>query len=133
MGSSRVELGSIRSTTPFAVIGRSGKTGRPFCLLGLIIWCKFVYYYLLFYLSIILKLLFGYDLVLVKRRQHTSLHPDYKSLIQFAFKAGGMKFYEFHNNLDMPALRYKRLDEFQREFSLGVTKEDLLDDTKIKK
>jgi hypothetical protein len=41
------------------------------------------------------------------RTNATCLHPEFKTVTEFAFEIDGKEFYQFKNVLDMPALRYQ--------------------------
>ena len=60
-----------------------------------------------------------------KPRPGTSIRPDYKKLIQFAFEIDGVEFFEFKNIIDMPALRYQAESRFITEMTLGINLKDL--------
>jgi len=68
----------------------------------------------------------GYEIRKVKNNL-TCLHPLVKTVTEFAFEIDGQEFYTFKNLLDMPALRYQRVNEFFREAEMRITSKDLLD------
>ena len=67
--------------------------------------------------------IFGFSITRPKTK--TALHKDNKKLTEFAFEIEGTKFYHFKNYLDMPVLRYSKLNEFIREAELRMTRDDL--------
>ena len=68
--------------------------------------------------------LFGYEIRKVKNNL-TCLHPEVKTLTEFAFEIDGKEFYTFKTLLDMPAPRYQRIQEFIREAEMRITSKDL--------
>lgn len=64
-------------------------------------------------------------LEITRPKKKTALHPDFKKLVEFAFELEGQSFYHFKNYLDMPVLRYSKLNEFIREAELRLTRDDL--------
>lgn len=68
--------------------------------------------------------IFGYDIRKV-RTNHNCLHPDHKTLVEFAFEIDGKEFFQFTNLFDMPDLRYQRIQEFNRAAEMRMTSEDL--------
>ena len=70
--------------------------------------------------------LFGYEIRKIKNNL-TCLHPQVKTLTEFAFDIEGKEFHTFKNLLDMPAPRYQRIQEFIREAEMRITSKDLLD------
>ena len=73
---------------------------------------------------------FGYELRKV-RTNLTCLHPEYKTLTEFAFEIDGKEFYQFKSLFDMPAPRYQRIQEFIREAEMRITAKDLLELVKL--
>lgn len=71
-----------------------------------------------------MKLPFGYELRKIKSN-YTCLHPDLKTLTEFAFEIDGKEFFTFKNLLDMPAPRYQRIQEFIREAEMRITSKEL--------
>ena len=70
--------------------------------------------------------LFGYEIRKIKTNL-TCLHPEVKTLTEFAFEIEGKEFYTFKTLLDMPAPRYQRIQEFIREAEMRITSKDLMD------
>jgi hypothetical protein len=70
--------------------------------------------------------LLGYEIRKVKDNL-TCLHPEVKTLTEFAFEIDGKEFYTFKTLLDMPAPRYQRIQEFIREAEMRITSKDLTD------
>ena len=70
--------------------------------------------------------LFGYEIRKIKTNL-TCLHPQVKTLTEFAFEIDGKEFYTFKSLFDMPAPRYQRIQEFIREAEMRITSKDLLD------
>lgn len=67
---------------------------------------------------------FGYELTFHPSK-HTILHPEYKTLTDFAFEIEGVRYYQFRSLLDMPTKRYKKVMEFIREAELSLTSKDI--------
>jgi hypothetical protein len=77
--------------------------------------------------------IFGFEIRRVKKNL-TCLHPQVKTLTEFAFEIDGREFHQFKNLLDMPPARYQRAEEFIREAEMRITGKDLLKATEaIKK
>ena len=68
--------------------------------------------------------IFGYEIRKIKDNL-TCLHPEVKSLTEFAFEIDGKEFYQFKTLFDMPAPRYQRIQEFIREAEMRITSKDL--------
>jgi hypothetical protein len=69
--------------------------------------------------------LFNYDISITKIKPRTAIHPDYKTLIEFAFELDGKKYYEFRNISDMPKDRFIRANEFLINCEWSLTTDDL--------
>ena len=69
--------------------------------------------------------IFGYEIRKVKTNL-TCLHPQVKTLTEFAFEIDGKEYHQFKSLFDMPAPRYQRIQEFVREAEMRLTSEDLL-------
>ena len=70
--------------------------------------------------------LFGYEIRKIKTNL-TCLHPQVKTLTEFAFEIDGKEFHTFKSLFDMPAPRYQRIQEFIREAEMRLTSKDLAD------
>ena len=57
----------------------------------------------------------------------TCLHPEFKTLCEFAFEIDGKEFYHFKNLLDMPNCRFQRANEFIREADMRISSSDLVE------
>ena len=69
--------------------------------------------------------LFNYDISITKIKPKTAIHPDYKTLIEFAFELDGKKYYEFKNISDMPKDRFIRANEFLINCEWSLSTNDL--------
>ena len=76
--------------------------------------------------------LFGYEIRKVNTNI-TCLHPQVKTLTEFAFDIEGKEYYQFKSLFDMPAPRYQRIQEFIREAEMRITSKDLLELLKLTK
>lgn len=68
----------------------------------------------------------GHEIRKVKKNT-TCLHPEFKTVTEFAFEIEGKEFYTFKNLLDMPAPRYQRVNEFIREAEMRITSTNLIE------
>ena len=75
---------------------------------------------------------FGYEIRKVKTNL-TCLHPQVKTLTEFAFEIDGKEYHTFKSLFDMPAPRYQRIQEFIREAEMRITSKDLLELLKLTK
>lgn len=73
-----------------------------------------------------MKLLFGFELT--RPRPHTALHPDFKTLVEFAFKIKGVSYYGFKDVRDMPPKRYEKMNQFIKELDMRIDSRDILED-----
>jgi len=55
-----------------------------------------------------------------KAKEHTAIHPEYKTLIEFVAVIEGRKLYQFKNLLDMPHDRYNKCTRFSTEFNMRI-------------
>jgi len=76
-----------------------------------------------------MRLPFGFELIRPKPK--TALHPDYKTLVEFAFEIEGVSHYSFKNAIDMPPKRFQRMNQFIREVELRMNSKDLLEDMNL--
>jgi hypothetical protein len=72
-----------------------------------------------------IKLPFG--LVLSRPKAKTALHPELKTLTQFAFEIEGVDYYEFSNIADMPKDRFRKANELLINCEWSISTEDLKD------
>lgn len=72
-----------------------------------------------------IKLPFG--LVLSRPKAKTALHPELKTLTQFAFEIDGVDYYEFSNIADMPKDRFRKANELLINCEWSISTEDLKD------
>lgn len=75
----------------------------------------------------------NYDLSFRKIIPNTAIHPDYKTLVQFAFEIDGLKYYEFKNLLDMPTERYRKLQTIVTECDWRMSTEEIKEFIKLQK
>ena len=78
-----------------------------------------------------IKLPFG--LVLSKPKAKTALHPQYKTLTEFAFKIDGVEYYEFATLGDMPPERYKKMQDIMVQCDWRMTIDDIKELVKLQR
>jgi len=61
-------------------------------------------------------------------KQHPKVHPglELKPSISPAFKIGDEQYYEFDSLLDVPPLRYKKMDQFFTEVNMRMDRDTLI-------
>lgn len=70
--------------------------------------------------------IFGFEIRRVNDKEFTALHPDFKTLVEYAFTVNGVEYFEFKTLLDMPTLRYKKVMELIREAEMSLKSVDLV-------
>jgi len=55
----------------------------------------------------------------------TALHPNYKALVEYGFTIDGQDYYQMKSILDMPALRYMKIEEFIRDAEMRISSKEL--------
>jgi len=72
---------------------------------------------------------FGFEIT--RPRPHTALHPDFKTLTEFAFKIKGVSYYGFKNAQDMPPRRFETMNQFIKEVDMRIDAKDILEDLEL--
>ncbi len=78
-----------------------------------------------------MRLLFGFEITRPKPK--TALHPDYKTLVEFAFDIEGVSYYSFKNGVDWPTRRLQSINQFLREVDLRMSSKDLKELMKLQR
>ena len=55
----------------------------------------------------------------------TALHPKFKSLVEYGFTIDGQDYYQMKSIVDMPALRYMKIEEFIRDAEMRISSKEL--------